>query len=123
VAKMKDADLGALAEEIKKTAFKITRMGELIGQEVSQPERDPGVGVPGAQIVGGGRDLVAHEPHALRTGRRELQEHPPGAAPDLGDRGGPEPMMLHQLPDDLICGILAEDTGAFFNRDAIQIRC
>ncbi|MCK5438401.1 MAG: DUF711 family protein [Gemmatimonadetes bacterium] len=36
VAKMKDADLGALAEEIKKTAFKITRMGELIGQEVSK---------------------------------------------------------------------------------------
>jgi len=36
VAKMKDADLGALAEEIKKTAFKVTRMGELIGQEVSK---------------------------------------------------------------------------------------
>ena len=36
VAKMKGADLGALAEEIKKTAFKITRMGELIGQEVSK---------------------------------------------------------------------------------------
>ncbi len=36
VAKMKDADLGAMAEEIKKTAFKITRMGELIGQEVSK---------------------------------------------------------------------------------------
>ena len=28
--------LGVLAEEIKKTAFKITRMGELIGQEVSR---------------------------------------------------------------------------------------
>ena len=36
VAKRKDADLGALAEEIKKTAFKVTRMGELIGQEVSK---------------------------------------------------------------------------------------
>jgi uncharacterized protein (UPF0210 family) len=36
VAKKKGADLGVLAEEIKKTAFKITRMGELIGQEVSR---------------------------------------------------------------------------------------
>jgi hypothetical protein len=36
VAKRKGADLGRLAEEIKKTAFKITRMGELIGQEVSK---------------------------------------------------------------------------------------
>ncbi len=36
VAKRKGDDLGALAEEIKKTAFKITRMGELIGQEVSK---------------------------------------------------------------------------------------
>jgi len=29
--------------------------------------------------------------------------------------------MLHQLPDDLIGGILAEDAGAFINRDLIQI--
>ena len=36
VAKLKGADLGTLAEEIKKTAFKITRMGELIGREVSE---------------------------------------------------------------------------------------
>jgi hypothetical protein len=36
VAKRKGAGLGELAEEIKKTAFKITRMGELIGQEVSK---------------------------------------------------------------------------------------
>jgi uncharacterized protein (UPF0210 family) len=36
IAKMEGADLGAMAEEIKKTAFKITRMGELIGQEVSK---------------------------------------------------------------------------------------
>jgi len=31
-----DADLGKVAEEIKKTAFKITRMGELIGREVAE---------------------------------------------------------------------------------------
>lgn len=31
-----DADLGALAEKIKKMAFKITRMGELVGREASQ---------------------------------------------------------------------------------------
>ena len=30
--------------------------------------------------------------------------------------------MLHQFPDDLVFGILAEDAGAFFNRDALQIR-
>lgn len=30
-----DADLGALAEAIKKTAFKITRMGELVGRETA----------------------------------------------------------------------------------------
>ena len=31
-----DADLGTLAELIKKTAFKITRMGELVGREASK---------------------------------------------------------------------------------------
>ena len=31
-----DADLGKVAEEIKKTAYKITRMGELIGREVAE---------------------------------------------------------------------------------------
>jgi len=36
VAKNPDADLGELADLIKKTAFKITRMGELIGREVSR---------------------------------------------------------------------------------------
>ena len=36
ISKKKGADLGSLAEEIKKTAFKITRMGELIGREVSK---------------------------------------------------------------------------------------
>ncbi len=30
-----DADMGTLAEEIKKTVFKITRMGELMGREVA----------------------------------------------------------------------------------------
>jgi len=34
--KMKDASLGEIAEAIKKTSFKITRMGELIGREVAQ---------------------------------------------------------------------------------------
>jgi uncharacterized protein (UPF0210 family) len=32
VEKLKDADFGTLAEAIKKTAFKITRMGELVGR-------------------------------------------------------------------------------------------
>jgi len=41
VRKMDNADLGEIAEKIKKTAFKITRMGELIGREVSQR-----IGVP-----------------------------------------------------------------------------
>ncbi|ACA59862.1 PFL family protein [Candidatus Desulforudis audaxviator] len=36
VARLPDADLGALAEEIKKTAFKITRMGELVGRETAK---------------------------------------------------------------------------------------
>ncbi len=36
ISKMKDANLGRVADEIKKTAFKITRMGELIGREVSR---------------------------------------------------------------------------------------
>jgi uncharacterized protein (UPF0210 family) len=31
-----DADLGAVAETIKRTAFKITRMGELVGQEMAE---------------------------------------------------------------------------------------
>ena len=34
--KMKDASLGEIAEAIKKTSFKITRMGELIGREVAE---------------------------------------------------------------------------------------
>lgn len=34
--KMKDADLGEIAEAIKKTSFKIARMGELVGREVSE---------------------------------------------------------------------------------------
>ena len=36
VSRLPEADLGQLAEEIKKTAFKITRMGELIGRRVAQ---------------------------------------------------------------------------------------
>ncbi len=31
-----DADLGAVAEEVKKTAFKVTRMGELVGREAAR---------------------------------------------------------------------------------------
>ncbi|XRO77248.1 PFL family protein [Methanocaldococcus sp. 10A] len=36
VEKLPDADFGTLANEIKKVAFKITRVGELIGREVSK---------------------------------------------------------------------------------------
>lgn len=36
VRKYPDADLGTLSEVIKKTAFKITRMGELVGREASK---------------------------------------------------------------------------------------
>ncbi len=36
VEDMPDADLGALAETIKKTAFKITRMGELVGRSAAE---------------------------------------------------------------------------------------
>ncbi|MEW6541757.1 MAG: PFL family protein [Bacillota bacterium] len=36
VARLPDADLGTLAEEIKKTAFKVTRMGELVGRETAK---------------------------------------------------------------------------------------
>ncbi|MCL5037850.1 MAG: PFL family protein [Chloroflexi bacterium] len=36
LSRLKDADLGEVAEAIKKTAFKITRMGELVGREVSR---------------------------------------------------------------------------------------
>ena len=36
VEKMPDADLGTLSNEIKKTAFKITRVGELVGREVAK---------------------------------------------------------------------------------------
>ncbi|MGQ9675586.1 MAG: PFL family protein [Chloroflexota bacterium] len=35
VQQMPEADLGQLAEAIKRTAFKITRMGELVGREVA----------------------------------------------------------------------------------------
>ncbi|WP_292459468.1 PFL family protein [Methanothermococcus sp.] len=36
VEKLKGADIGTVCNEIKKTAFKITRVGELIGREVSK---------------------------------------------------------------------------------------
>lgn len=36
LSRMGDASLGEIAEAIKKTAFKITRMGELVGREVSR---------------------------------------------------------------------------------------
>lgn len=36
VEQVRGADFGTLAETIKKTAFKITRMGELVGREVSR---------------------------------------------------------------------------------------
>jgi len=36
IEKLPDADFGTLANEIKKVAFKITRVGELIGREVSK---------------------------------------------------------------------------------------
>lgn len=36
VEQLPDLDLGQLSEEIKKTAFKVTRVGELIGREVSK---------------------------------------------------------------------------------------
>lgn len=36
IKKHQDADLGTLAEIIKKTAFKVTRMGELVGRAASQ---------------------------------------------------------------------------------------
>lgn len=36
VDKLKDADFGELSEAIKKTAFKITRMGELVGRSASE---------------------------------------------------------------------------------------
>ncbi|MCD4783129.1 MAG: PFL family protein [Candidatus Eremiobacteraeota bacterium] len=36
LTRMEDADLGEIAEAIKKTSFKITRMGELVGREVSK---------------------------------------------------------------------------------------
>lgn len=36
VRRQKDRDLGAMAEAIKRTAFKITRVGELIGREASR---------------------------------------------------------------------------------------
>ncbi len=36
VQKAGDCDLGALAEVIKRTAFKVTRMGEMVGRKVSE---------------------------------------------------------------------------------------
>jgi uncharacterized protein (UPF0210 family) len=36
IQKHPDADFGTLAETIKKTAFKVTRMGELVGKEASE---------------------------------------------------------------------------------------
>ncbi|MBN2489146.1 MAG: PFL family protein [Methanosarcinaceae archaeon] len=36
VRELEDPDLGEIAETIKKTAFKITRMGEMVGREVSR---------------------------------------------------------------------------------------
>lgn len=41
VQKHPEANLGALAEIIKKTAFKVTRMGELVGREASKRLRVP----------------------------------------------------------------------------------
>lgn len=35
LAQMEDSDLGTLAETIKRTSFKITRMGELVGREMA----------------------------------------------------------------------------------------
>ncbi len=36
LSQMDDADLGELSETIKRTAFKITRVGELVGREVAE---------------------------------------------------------------------------------------
>ena len=36
VRALRDPDLGEIAECIKKTAFKITRMGEMVGREVAR---------------------------------------------------------------------------------------
>jgi hypothetical protein len=36
IARLPDADLGALAEQVKKMAFKVTRMGELVGREAAK---------------------------------------------------------------------------------------
>ncbi len=36
LSQMKGADLGTIAEEIKQTAFKITRVGELVGREMAE---------------------------------------------------------------------------------------
>ncbi|WP_135604749.1 PFL family protein [Methanococcoides sp. NM1] len=36
IRELKDPDLGEISEAIKKTAFKITRMGEMVGREVSR---------------------------------------------------------------------------------------
>lgn len=36
LSQMKDADLGELSETIKRTSFKITRMGELVGREMAK---------------------------------------------------------------------------------------
>lgn len=36
VAKMPDADIGEIAETIKRTAFKVTRMGQLVGTEAAK---------------------------------------------------------------------------------------
>ncbi|MCD1295923.1 hypothetical protein CUJ83_13050 [Methanocella sp. CWC-04] len=36
LTQLEDADLGELAETIKRTSFKITRMGELVGREMAQ---------------------------------------------------------------------------------------
>ena len=39
LAQMDDADLGELSETIKRTAFKITSMGELVGREMAEKTR------------------------------------------------------------------------------------
>ena len=58
-------DLHAVAEEIKRTAFKVTRVGELIGREVAAP---PGRGLRHRRPLAG--------PHA--AGRRQRRRDPRG---------------------------------------------
>ena len=60
-----DADLGQLSEIIKRTAFKVTRVGELIGRQVARK-----LGVPFGVV-----DLsLAPDPQRWRQCRRDLPE-------------------------------------------------